>query len=364
MPLANLKDAEDPERLGQILQELIITDLSELESLTVLSSQRLFDIRSQLGRTDSRDFDRVLATEIASRAGADTMLTGSLSRLGERWILACQLVSVADGAVIKSERIDGSDLYSMVDRLTAQIRDDLGLDLAAQEGVGLAVADKTTSSLEAYQHYLAGVERLNARDYEDAVLELNRAVTIDPAFGQAHYKLAVAGWWHAPSDEWRIENGVVPPEETLERLLSGEVKVPTKDRRLAEAMIPLVTRVHDDARIPFERLVEQYPDEKEAWYGLGEAHHHGENRRSRHRAAGRPCHRATATQASGPMADCERTARSPWFPHRQGAVRDLRQRESVRRGHRQGARADRGRSRRILVVFGARRDVDPQGRRR
>ena len=59
LPLINLKDSADPERLGQILQELIITDLSELDSLTVLSSQRLFDIQAQLGQTEGRGIDRI-----------------------------------------------------------------------------------------------------------------------------------------------------------------------------------------------------------------------------------------------------------------------------------------------------------------
>jgi tetratricopeptide (TPR) repeat protein/TolB-like protein len=281
LPLENLKDNADPERLGQIMQELIITDLSELETLTVLSSQRLLDIQEQMGEGESRSIDRKLATEVASKAGASTMLTGSLSQLGTRWILACQLVNVADGAVIKSERIDGADLYTMVDHLTAQIRDDLGLGVDADEELDLAVKEKTTESIEAYQHYLAGVDFLNALKYEEAVLEFNKAIDVDARFGKAYYKLAVAGWWLEgelqDKEAWWEEHGVEPPEKTLDHLLSGEFKLPSKDRELAEAMRPLVKREFDDGLAPFERLVERYPDEKEAWYGLGEANFHGDH---------------------------------------------------------------------------------------
>jgi len=275
MPLVNLKDNADPERYGQILQELIITDLSELEALTVLSSQRLFDVQEQMGHAESRTVDRTLATEVASRAGATTMLTGSLSQLGTRWILACQLVNVSDGTVIKSERIDGTDLYAMVDHITGQIRDDLGLGTDEAAELGLAVKDKTTSSIEAYQHYLAGVEFLNARKYEDSVLELKQAIDIDPTFGKAYYKLAVAGWWFHPDEKWWKEHDLLPPGEALDHLLAGEFKLPTKDRQLAEALKPLVTENYDAGLAPFERLVQLYPDEKEAWYGLGEANYHG-----------------------------------------------------------------------------------------
>jgi len=277
LPLMNLKDNADPERYGQILQELIITDLSELEALTVLSSQRLFDIQQQLGQGGSKTLDRAVATEVASKAGATTMLTGSLSRLGSRWILACQLVDLGDGRVIKSERIDGADLYAMVDDLTARLRDDLGLNPVSEGNLAEAVKDKTTSSIDAYQHYLSGVDFLNTQKYEKAVLELQKAVDADPQFGKAYYKLAVAGWWLGSrvQEHWWSEHHVLKPEESVDRLLSGEVKLPTKDRELAEAMNPLIKRKFDDGITPFERLVQRYPDEKEAWYGLGEAQYHG-----------------------------------------------------------------------------------------
>ena len=55
------------------------------------------------------------------------MLTGTLSQLGPNWILTSQLIDVEDGTVIKSERLDGSDLYAMVDDLTGLVRKDLGV---------------------------------------------------------------------------------------------------------------------------------------------------------------------------------------------------------------------------------------------
>jgi tetratricopeptide (TPR) repeat protein/TolB-like protein len=273
LPLQNLKDGEDPERLGRILQELIITDLSGLESLRVFSSQRLFDIRKELGGRGPAA-DREVATEVAKRAGARTMLTGSLSQLGPQWILTAQLVNVADGAVLKSERIDGSDLYAMVDSLTARIRDDLGVDLATGEGLQLAVKDKTTDSIEAYKHFLEGVERLNAWDYDEAVEELERAVEIDPSFGQAYYKLAIARWWFSGDQSWWVIGDPTAPDEILRNLLGGDFKLSEKDRRLAKAFLPLVMYDYLAARPRFERLVVEYPDDKEAWYGLGEARYH------------------------------------------------------------------------------------------
>ncbi|MFH1851993.1 MAG: hypothetical protein ABIA75_06575, partial [Candidatus Neomarinimicrobiota bacterium] len=74
MNFENLRDIEDKDRLGQILQELIITDLSEVESYKVFSSQRLFDLRNQLGHSNSRTIEPSVALEVARMAGAATLL--------------------------------------------------------------------------------------------------------------------------------------------------------------------------------------------------------------------------------------------------------------------------------------------------
>jgi len=242
IPFDNLQDPADKERLGQILQELIITDLSDLTSLNVISSQRLFDLQRQLGRGRKTKIDRDMATQVARHAGAGTLLTGSVSQLGENWILTSQLVDVNDGTVIESERIDGGDLYLMVDRLTTRIHDDLGLRHSSGHEEALAVREKTSSSFAAFKLYLEGVDLLNAHDFEGAVRELESAVTIDPFFGRAYYKLAIARWWRRGLESYGNGGGGEAPEQVLQRLLDGEFKL---------------------------------SDDKEAWYGMGEARYHG-----------------------------------------------------------------------------------------
>ena len=74
----NLSDTEDKTRLGQILQELIITDLSDIPILKILSSQRLVDIQKQLGLKDKRTIDPSMALEVANKAGASAMLIGNI----------------------------------------------------------------------------------------------------------------------------------------------------------------------------------------------------------------------------------------------------------------------------------------------
>lgn len=268
-PFQNLRDPDDPERMGQILQELIITDLTEVDGLQVYSSQRLFDVQKRLNGSDQRTFDPEVATEVAERAGASTMLTGTLSQLGERWILTCQLVDVASGTTVGSNRIDGDDLYALVDQLTGVVRGDLPSAETA-EADETPLRDKAgTGSIEAYQIYLAGIERLNHQEFEEAIALFDSTVTVAPDFARAYYPLAIAHWW--------ANHDAAQSREPLEKLLDGELRTTERERRLASAALALVERDWGTALERYAELVEQYPDEKEAWYGYGESlYHHPE----------------------------------------------------------------------------------------
>ena len=300
LPFDNLQERDDPERLGQILQELVITDLSEMASLRVLSSQRLFDVQKQLSGQARMTIDRDMATRVARQAGADVMLTGTLSRLGSNWILTCQLIDLDDGAVIQSERIDGGDLYGMVDDLTTVVRSDLGFESSAADD--LAVTQRTSSSLAAYQDYLAGVDALNELDFSRAIERFESAVEVDPSFGKAYYKLAMARWWKGSVDGYAASLHSATPGQALATLLDGDVKLSRKDRMLGEAFRSLVDMRPAEAIPRFEELVRAHPDEKEAWYGLGEARFHGADKRAARLAALEPFEKAIELDPSFSLA--------------------------------------------------------------
>jgi len=265
-PFDNLKDPNDPERVGQILQELLITDLSGVQALKVYSSQRLDDVEDQL--KNPRGDKKAIAGTVAARAGARSMLTGTLSKLGANWIITCQLVDVEKGTIIKSKRIDGSDLYAMVDQLTQELHADFRIGEPAEDvALRIPIKQKTSESLEAYREYLDGVEKLNDWKLAEALASLEKAIEIDPDFGQAHYALGVTLWW---------EGGVTSQlgAERLKYLLDNELYASDREKAMAETMLEVVQSRWADALPLAEELTRKYPDEKEAWYALGEAQFH------------------------------------------------------------------------------------------
>ncbi|MCH8306100.1 MAG: tetratricopeptide repeat protein [Candidatus Marinimicrobia bacterium] len=265
----NLAEPEDSQRHAEMVKELLTIDLSQAQGMRVISSQRLYDIAKQQRRDKRNVIDRSNATSVAREAGARWMLTGTLSQVGSHMVLASQLVNVRDGKVVNAQRVDGTDLFTLIDLLSVQVRDNLGVTAAPGE-VDAPIMEQTTGSTEAYRHYLAGVDLLNDSQFDSAIVSLRKAVSIDTAFNQAYYKMAIAQWWAA--GEGAIEEEA---KHSLAHILASSRSISAKQRLMAKGLSSLISSNYHDAESIYEQLLKEHPDEKEGWYGLGEAYYHG-----------------------------------------------------------------------------------------
>ncbi|MGB3092988.1 MAG: serine/threonine-protein kinase, partial [Candidatus Zixiibacteriota bacterium] len=196
----NMVDREDSERLGEIVTNLLITDLSESEYVNVVSSQRLYDILKLLGREGEKKIDREVATQIATKAGARWMLLGNILRVEPQTVITTQLVDVETGQVKASQRVDGEmkeDVFSLVDKLTVEIKNDLSLPAAAQQEPDPSVADVTTHSPEAYRYYLEGLDHASKYYSTEAERSFRKAFEFDSTFAMAYLRLSME--W---PDDW------------------------------------------------------------------------------------------------------------------------------------------------------------------
>ena len=194
----NLSDPEDPQRLTQMIKELLITDLSQSKILRVVGSQRLYDLAKQFGSGDGSLINRDNASKIAREARAQWMLTGRLTQLGEKIVLTTQIENVKDGKILDAQRADGTDLFDIIDQLSREIRDDLGVFASAEESDS-RVEEMTTNSPEAYKLYVDGLAAFRENNFDESELFLNRAVEIDSTFSQALLYLAMSQGWTEPA---------------------------------------------------------------------------------------------------------------------------------------------------------------------
>jgi len=256
MYFENMVDREDAERLGEIVTNLLITDLSESEYMRVVSSQRLYDILKLLGREGQKKINQEVATQVATKAGAKWMLLGNVLQVEPEIVLTSQLVDVGSGKVAASQRVTGEageKIFSMVDKLTVEIKNDLSLPAVAQQEPDPSVADVTTHSPEAYRYYLEGMDYYNKFYLPEAEKSFKKALEFDSTFAMAYYRL--------------VE--ITGNEELLAKAVAYSDRVNYKEKCYIKAQQANFSLNGTEYIKQLKKIVERYPEEKEAFYELG-----------------------------------------------------------------------------------------------
>jgi serine/threonine-protein kinase len=185
LPFVNLSSDPDNEYFSDGLAEELINAMTRVEGLRVASRTSTFQFKGKEG--DARAIGEAL--------NVDTLLEGSVRKAGDRLRVSAQLINVADGYHVWSERYDRqmSDIFALQDDITRNIVERLRTELAGEGRQ--AGSRRPTENVEAYNQYLRGRYHLNQRSEEDTLAAIARfedAARIDPAYALAHAGLAEA----------------------------------------------------------------------------------------------------------------------------------------------------------------------------
>jgi len=259
----NLVDPEDKQKLGEIVTNLLITGLSESQYLKVVSSQRLYDILKLLGREGEKRIDKNMATQVATKAGVKWMLLGSILQVKPRIEITTQLVDVGTGEIKASQRISGEkeqDVFSLVDKLTVEIKKGFSLPVSAQQEKEPSLAEVTTHSQEAYRYFLEGADYCQKLYFTEAEISLKKALEFDSTFAMAYYWLAVTK---------NYEGDTRAARESITKAAKYADKITQKEKLYIEGFEANLSDDYPQAVKILKKIVENYPDEKGAFYVLG-----------------------------------------------------------------------------------------------
>ena len=132
MYFVNLVDPDDKDRFAQMITALLITDLSTSQYMRVVSQQRLYDILKLLGKENLKVIDKTVASEVARKAGVKWILTGNILQAKPNIVLTSDISEVTSGEILATQRVTGEtgeDLFSVVDKLSAKIKENLCFSL-------------------------------------------------------------------------------------------------------------------------------------------------------------------------------------------------------------------------------------------
>ncbi len=221
LPFIDMSPAKDQEHLADGLAEELINALVRVRNLRVVARTSAFAFKG--AKLDVR--------EIGARLSVDTVLEGSVRTSGNRLRITAQLISVADGFHLWSERFDRElvDVFAIQDEISVALVAKLKGELLAGEEA--ALRKRSTADHEAYDLYLKGLHFLYRPDPESfarALRFFRDATAKDPDFALAH---AGIGTVHANQGILNL----APPAQMLPRAKASLRRALEIDPDLAEA---------------------------------------------------------------------------------------------------------------------------------
>ena len=184
LPFRNLSNDPSKAFYEFSLADAVITELARIRSLVVRPSSVIAKYQGQ--NIDPRD--------VGSELNVGAVLTAGFIHAGETFRVTAQLLDVASGDILWSDRIDtaASDIIALQDTIAQRIVEGLSLELSPAEQVGTGKA--STKNPAAYEEYLRGRDlfarfifrSLSEDDCNQAITHFERAIELDPDFALAY----------------------------------------------------------------------------------------------------------------------------------------------------------------------------------
>jgi serine/threonine-protein kinase len=212
LPFADLSPQKDQEYFCDGLAEELINALTQIEELRVVARTSAFSFKG-------KDID---IREIGKKMNVNTILEGSVRKADNQLRITAQLISVADGYHLWSERYDRemNDVFAIQDDATLAIVDKLKIKLLSGDKTRLL--KRSTDNMDAYNLYLKGLYFFNKRSkvgMKKGIEYFHKAIEIDPDYAAAYVGLAESfiqlGFWGFLSPKESISKAKTLAEKAL-----------------------------------------------------------------------------------------------------------------------------------------------------
>jgi TolB-like protein/Flp pilus assembly protein TadD len=179
LPFADMSPQRDQEYFCEGMAEEIINALTKIQALQVASRSSAFAFKGQ--NLDIR--------KVGEQLGVSTVLEGSVRKAGNRLRITAQLIKVADGYHLWSERYDRDmeDVFAIQDEIAQSIVKALRVVLSDEEK--RAIEQVPAADVQAYDYYLRGRQffhQFRRTGIQFARRMFERAMEIDPGYAIAY----------------------------------------------------------------------------------------------------------------------------------------------------------------------------------
>jgi serine/threonine protein kinase/tetratricopeptide (TPR) repeat protein len=177
------------------LRQGLSVQLAQSPFLSVVSGDRVEQTLGLMGRPSNTQLTPEIAREVCQRTDSAAMVNGSISSLGNAYVVGLTAENCRDGVSLAEEQVQATrkeDVLKALGKASTNLRRKLGESLASIEKFDKPLPEATTSSLEALQAYALGGEKFDQGEDLAAVGYYKRAIAIDPEFASAYASLGTA----------------------------------------------------------------------------------------------------------------------------------------------------------------------------
>jgi serine/threonine protein kinase/tetratricopeptide (TPR) repeat protein len=204
-----------------------------------------------------------VARELCQRAGSKAYLIGSISSLGNEYVLGLKAVDCESGDTLAEQQLTAGSKEKVLDMLgkaASRLRGELGESLATVQKFDVPLVHATTSSLEALKAYTLGLRATHEKGGAAALPYQQRAIELDPNFAMGY--VALGDDYGALGEEGRASEYFAKAFQLREHVSEREKLI------IASAYYEIVTGELDRAAQTYEEQIESYPRESGGYINL------------------------------------------------------------------------------------------------
>jgi eukaryotic-like serine/threonine-protein kinase len=189
--ISDFKNATNDAAFDRTLEPVVKVALENADFITAYGRS---DVRRALGVQPPDRLDERAARELAVKQGLGVVLSGSIERASNGYLLQMAATQAVTGAVMAKANGAASNadgVLAAAGKVADQIRRELGDD-ASDATQRFAMETLTATSLDVVHDYAVAMESLASSQFDAARGSFAKAVARDPNFGLAYAGMAIA----------------------------------------------------------------------------------------------------------------------------------------------------------------------------
>jgi serine/threonine protein kinase/tetratricopeptide (TPR) repeat protein len=191
--LANFANKTGDPVFDETLRQGLAAQLQQSPFLSLISEQRMQQELRLMGVPPDSKLSPKMASDLCQRLGSKVYLGGSISNLGNQYVVGVSAVNCQTGDSVAQEQVTANGKEGVLGALGAastKLREQLGESLKTIQKLDTPIEQASTPSLEALQAYSLGRRNMMVKaDYPAAIPLLERSIQLDPNFAMAYAML-------------------------------------------------------------------------------------------------------------------------------------------------------------------------------